>query len=555
MNMLNEKVEIFSLFELTENDRKKITSQYFKAEVTVCVCEDFYALLKSDGTVMIGRNDTEKPSEKWSSILKISSGLNHIAGLRPDGTVLSFGSNTYGQCNVESWKNVKELKAGANYTIGITDDEEMLVTGILGCSDFSEESLKNQLNKMLEVYDAERETKFNEILEAHDEKIKNKFNKMLESYDIRMENKFSNAVDRSEFDELKATVLNLSGGPIVRDTTSGATGQQGIQNSVEEKNTGGSAKNRRCMSCMKEYIGNKYCPYCGFDSEMLQAAPLLPIGHKLKNGMYTVGKMLSKHSEGNKYIGYNESTNSKVLIHEFLPLAYCGRPASANEVKALSGLEKRYSSLKGAFVKYYLGLMKFPENSAMTKIHDIFAEGETSYIVEEYVDGCTFAEYIATRTSGLDWKTICKMFKPVAVMLSDLHEKGLGHYGISPEHIIVTRHGELKVIAFDTEDFRHMGGAFEPELMKGCAAFEQYDVNGKLNEATDIYGFTSTIYYALTARRLENANMRMERSNIPIPNSVFQTMPKNGVELIKGGLWVSQASRIQTFKYLLNYFF
>ena len=155
--MLNEKVEIFSLFELTENDRKKITSQYFKAEVTVCVCEDFYAMLKSDGTVMIGRNDTEKPSEKWSSILKISSGLNHIAGLRPDGTVLSFGSNTYGQCNVESWKNVKELKAGANYTIGITDDEEMLVTGILGCSDFSEESLKKQLNKMLEVYDAERE--------------------------------------------------------------------------------------------------------------------------------------------------------------------------------------------------------------------------------------------------------------------------------------------------------------------------------------------------------------------------------------------------------------
>lgn len=551
MSMLNEKVEIISLFELTEEDKRKIKRQYFKADTAVCVCENFYAMLKSDGTVLVGRNDGEQAKEKWTDILKISSGLNHIAGLRTDGTVVSFGSNTYGQCNVESWKNVKELKAGVNYTIGITEDEDMLVTGILGCSIFSEENLKTQFDQMMNLYNTETENKFNDMQNAYETRMKERFNKMLESYDVRIENKFSDTVSRSEFDELKASVKAFSEQSVSQNQTVNTTSG----NSGNEENTGVNAKKRRCMGCMKEYIGNKYCPYCGFDSENLQTAPLLPIGHKLKKGMYTVGKVLSKNSEGNKYIGYNETTDTKVLIHEFLPLAYCRRDSSPGVVKALSGLEKRYSSLKGSFVKYYLGLMKLPEISTMAKIYDIFAEGETSYIIEEYIDGCTFEEYIDARNSGLDWKTICSLLKPVAIMLSNLHGKGLGHYGISPEHIIVTHSGELKTIAFDTQDFRQNGGAFEPQLMKGCAALEQYDVNGKLNEATDIYGFTATVYFALTARRLENANMRMERSNIPIPNSVFQTMPKNGVELIKGGLWVSQASRIQTFKYLLNYFF
>jgi hypothetical protein len=59
---------------------------------------------------------------------------------------------------------------------------------------------------------------------------------------------------------------------------------------------------------MKVNNGEAICPYCGFDKNYKQATPYLPLGTKLKNGNYIIGKKVSSNAEGAKYISYSKDT-------------------------------------------------------------------------------------------------------------------------------------------------------------------------------------------------------------------------------------------------------
>lgn len=65
----------------------------------------------------------------WRDIVAVDSGLNHLVGLRADGTVVAAGSNELGQCNVEQWSGIKSVIAGPNTTFGITNNGTVIATG------------------------------------------------------------------------------------------------------------------------------------------------------------------------------------------------------------------------------------------------------------------------------------------------------------------------------------------------------------------------------------------------------------------------------------------
>jgi alpha-tubulin suppressor-like RCC1 family protein len=48
----------------------------------------------------------------WTDIVAIAAGSNHTVGLKSDGTVITVGSNIYGQCDVSDWVNIVAIVAG-----------------------------------------------------------------------------------------------------------------------------------------------------------------------------------------------------------------------------------------------------------------------------------------------------------------------------------------------------------------------------------------------------------------------------------------------------------
>ena len=303
-----------------------------------------------------------------------------------------------------------------------------------------------------------------------------------------------------------------------------------------------------CYGCMQKNNGEQVCPFCGFDRSAVQNAPFLPLGTELQDGNYVVGKKLSNNAEGAKYIGYSKNMDSTVIISEFMPAGICGRAKGKKKVVIRGGYEEQYNKLNEEFLSYYRNIARLRELTSIAPIFDIFSENGVSYTVSENYESIPFTEYIERRSGSIDWNTARPLFMPLIATLSSLHSAGIGHYAISPENLVVTSSGKLRLTDFAIKDIRQTGGIFQPELMDGCAAPEQYKDIGVLDEKTDIYGFTATLFYALTGRLPENSNERKADGKLSIPTAVFKRLPPHIVNALAGGLQVQKLNRIENFE-------
>lgn len=62
--------------------------------------------------------------------INVSVGYEHACALKNDGTVVCWGSNSNGECNVPSGYKFIQVKAGQYFTIGITEEGNLLAWGI-----------------------------------------------------------------------------------------------------------------------------------------------------------------------------------------------------------------------------------------------------------------------------------------------------------------------------------------------------------------------------------------------------------------------------------------
>ena len=74
-------------------------------------------------------NPTESEINK-SKIIEVSAGGYFTVALKDDGTVIAWGKNNYGQCNVPSdLRNVKQISAGYEHAVALREDGTALVWG------------------------------------------------------------------------------------------------------------------------------------------------------------------------------------------------------------------------------------------------------------------------------------------------------------------------------------------------------------------------------------------------------------------------------------------
>lgn len=88
--------------------------------------------LRSDGTLITAGDHPNfkfNVVSRWSDVTAISCAVAHVVALRADGTVLATGTNTDGECNVQSWTNIVAIAADYEHTIGLRSDGTVVATG------------------------------------------------------------------------------------------------------------------------------------------------------------------------------------------------------------------------------------------------------------------------------------------------------------------------------------------------------------------------------------------------------------------------------------------
>lgn len=301
-----------------------------------------------------------------------------------------------------------------------------------------------------------------------------------------------------------------------------------------------------CMGCMQEIGNNKICPECGFNNSEKQHAPFLPYGTVLSN-RYIVGSGIDTNGESTRYISFDKQTGDVVIICEFLPMGLFNREEGSTEIKINYENRLVYNKLKDEFISYYRILCELRDLSALMKVHNIFEENNTVYVVEENEDLIPFEEYVERSNGSLEWDIARPLFMPVISALEALHKRGVGHYAIAPKNIFITSSGKIKISGFATENERKRGTPLKSQLFSGAAAPEQYDDNFPLDDITDIYGFCSTLFYALTGHLPKSAPERRKDSRLLMSTTTVKRLPPHVVSALANGLQVERENRITDF--------
>lgn len=257
----------------------------------------------------------------------------------------------------------------------------------------------------------------------------------------------------------------------------------------------------------------------------------LSVNTQLSN-RYVVGRAMGSNKLGITYLGYDNTANKKVAIKEYYPESMASRNdnmVSGTDTFAL-GLQQFVKD--GNILKEKKGL------PSIVEVFDVIEENGTAYIIMEYIEGTSLEEIV----KGNRLFPIARMqslLEPVLKSLYVLHEAGLIHQNISPDNLIFTNEGILKLIGF---------GCLEGNISdksRGYAPIEQYSKQEEKKPSIDIYAICATIYCCITGKTPVDATQRAEQLELQTPSSMGIEVSEVQEAVIMMGLSVEAEKRLQ----------
>ena len=252
----------------------------------------------------------------------------------------------------------------------------------------------------------------------------------------------------------------------------------------------------------------------------------------LLQGRYVVGLAMGNNELGITYHGHDNVTNKKVAIKEYFPNGIATR-----ENNMVSGTESFVTGLQ-KFVKEANILKEKSGLVSIVAVLDVVQENGTAYVVMEYVEGTSLEEVIrGNRVFPI--KRILDLMEPFLKCLFAVHEAGVIHQNISPDNIIFTNDGYLKLIGF---------GCLEgvvSEKSKGYAPIELYRKQEEKRPSTDIYALCATIYRCITGKIPVDAMERLNKDELELPSSMGIEISELQEAVISMGMSVSSDKRLQ----------
>ena len=138
------------------------------------------------------------------------------------------------------------------------------------------------------------------------------------------------------------------------------------------------------------------------------------------------------------------------------------------------------------------------------------------------------------------------MFMPALSALGTLHSAGIIHRGLSPQTILVTPDGKLKISGFSIWQARTARGDLNPELFPGYAAIEQYGFEGQQGAWTDIYAFAAVLYRALIGTDPIIATTRVTNDRLMIPSKFAEQLPAYVINALINALQILPEDRTRS---------
>ncbi len=304
-------------------------------------------------------------------------------------------------------------------------------------------------------------------------------------------------------------------------------------------------RNELCMGCMNELDSNGQCQYCNYTENIPHLQAYLAPKTVLDN-RYIIGKMLSYNGEGASYICYDMVGKCKCVCREYMPDTLCERDSETQDLIVNRDCLAKYKTFMSEFADVNRSLSKMRNLHHIATARDMFNANNTTYVILEYVEGVSLKKFLQSNTGFLSWEQVKKLFVPMFTTLSIIHNAGIIHRGISPENIIVTTDGELKLTGFCISSIRTSNTGLIPEFYSGYTAPEQYSSLEWQGTWTDVYAIAAVIYRILTGCMPLDAQTRTKNDTLVEAARINPRVSPHISRVIAKAMAVKGAERIQT---------
>lgn len=309
-----------------------------------------------------------------------------------------------------------------------------------------------------------------------------------------------------------------------------------------------------CLGCMNELDADGTCHRCSYGNNVPRIQPYLAPSTVLDD-RYLIGRLLTYNGEGASYISYDTVAHEKVVVREYFPDTFCSRSQNSDVVSVIPDCLAKYKTYMSEFAEVNKALSRLRTLQNIQPAKDMFAQNNTTYAVYPYVEGVSLKKFLQTNSGRLSWEQVKKLFPPVFTTLSLAHNAGIIHRGISPENIIVTNKGELKICGFCISAIRTCNSELTPELYSGYAAPEQYNSLEWQGSWTDVYSISAVLYRILTGCVPTEAYRRIGNDDLVDPIRINSEIPAAVSHIIMKGMAVRSEDRIQTITELVTRLF
>lgn len=316
------------------------------------------------------------------------------------------------------------------------------------------------------------------------------------------------------------------------------------------------ASYENCPNCFMPVGGALVCPHCGHDrSKEKPYTGILP-AFTLLNNRYLLGRVLGKGGFGITYIAKDIICNQICAIKEYMPSEYSTRSGGTMNIVPFSDDKAKFVFSHGRekFMVEAKTLLKLRDDPIVVDILDYFTQNNTAYLVMEYLDGQDLRKRARASGGKLDPDFAKTVFVTVASSLMEIHKRDILHRDLSPENIIVTSNGNIKLIDFGAaRNFVMAQNKGMSILLKpGFAPPEQYNAKGVQGPWSDVYALCATFYTLVSGKPLVDALFRYRGEPQPSLQALGCPVSQRTSAVIERGMELDYKKRYPDFKTLLD---
>ena len=299
---------------------------------------------------------------------------------------------------------------------------------------------------------------------------------------------------------------------------------------------------RHCFSVMDE--GETVCTACGRKSEEPNPEQALPLDTILA-GRYRIGMVLHHNDLLTTYLAWDTEKERKVRVEEFFP-GILKRAEDGQGIVLISAESKTlFRTMASDLHDRWKRLMEI-SHKALLKTLVLFSENDTLYRVTEYLRMEPLEEVLSRQKADMSLTDARQLISPLISLLSQLHNLGLTHCGISPQNIYVDSRKRVILDGFALPELRTVGNGLHAELYAGYSAPEQYSKALWQGEWTDIYSLGAVLYRMLAGQAPVSAELRGEKDYLAPLGKLRPDLPEHVCEGIMKALSVDHKQRYRS---------